>query len=88
MAVNSKQQEAATREKVKKEKKVEHQEKRQKVRVRLVPIWLRVLIVIVLLALSIVLGAAFGYGVMGGGDPKEIFEKSTWTHIWSLVNGE
>jgi zinc transporter ZupT len=56
--------------------------------VRLVPIWLRVLIVIVLLALSIVLGAAFGYGVMGGGDPKEIFEKSTWTHIWSLVNGE
>lgn len=87
MAVNSNQQEAATREQVKKENKIEHQEKR-KVRVRLVPIWLRVLIVIVMIALSIVLGAAFGYGVMGGGDPKEIFQKSTWTHILDLVNHE
>jgi hypothetical protein len=86
MALNSKQQDASTREQVKTpKKKQEKVEKRQKVRVRLIPIWLRVILVIVLLALSIIAGAAFGYGVMGDGKPKDIFEKSTWTHILDLV---
>ncbi|KKK39020.1 hydroxymyristoyl-ACP dehydratase [Mesobacillus campisalis] len=86
MALNSKQQESATREQVKTAKKQQPKvEKRQRIRVRLIPIWLRVILVIVLLALSIIAGAAFGYGVMGNGNPKEIFEKSTWTHILDLV---
>jgi hypothetical protein len=86
MALNSKQQDAATREQVKTvKKKQEKVEKRQKVRVRLIPIWLRIFLVIVLLALSIIAGAAFGYAVMGDGKPKDIFQKSTWTHIQDLV---
>ena len=88
MAANSNQREAATREQVKKEKKKELREKPKRVRVRLIPIWLRIIIVIALFALSIVLGAAFGYGVMGGGEAKDIFEKSTWTHIVDLINKE
>lgn len=88
MALNSKQQDAATREQVKTAKKQQEKvEKRPniRVRVRLIPIWLRIILVIVLLALSIMAGAAFGYGVLGDGKPTEIFQKSTWTHILDLV---
>jgi flagellar basal body-associated protein FliL len=86
MALNKNNSEAATREQVKQEKKT--REKRKRIRVRLIPIWLRIIIVVILLAASIVLGAMFGYGVMGGGEAKDVFEKSTWTHIGDLVNKE
>ncbi|CAM3833723.1 DNA-directed RNA polymerase subunit beta [Mesobacillus thioparans] len=86
MALNKNNQEALTREEVKKEKKT--REKRKRIRVRLIPIWLRIIIVILLLASSIVLGAMFGYAIMGNGKAKDVFEKSTWTHIVDLVNKE
>jgi predicted histidine transporter YuiF (NhaC family) len=86
MALNKNNQEAITREEVKKEKKT--REKKKRIRIRLIPIWLRIIIVILLLAASIVLGAMFGYAVMGDGKAKDIFEKSTWTHIIDLVTGE
>jgi uncharacterized membrane protein YvbJ len=86
MALNKNNSEAATREEVKKEKKT--REKKKRIRVRLIPIWLRIIIVLILLAASIVLGAMFGYAVMGGGEAKDIFEKSTWTHIMDLVRKE
>lgn len=86
MALNKNNQEAPTREQVKKEKKT--REKKKRIRVRLIPIWLRIMIVLILLALSIMSGAMFGYSVMGGGEAKDIFEKSTWTHIVDLVKKE
>jgi predicted histidine transporter YuiF (NhaC family) len=86
MALNENNQEAITREEVKKNKKT--REKKKRIRVRLIPIWLRIMIVILLLAASVVLGAMFGYAVMGGGEAKDVFEKSTWTHIMDLVNRE
>jgi uncharacterized membrane protein YvbJ len=86
MALNKNNSEAATREEVKKEKKT--REKKKRIRVRLIPIWLRIIIVLILLAASILLGAMFGYAVMGGGEAKDIFEKSTWTHILDLVEKE
>jgi hypothetical protein len=58
------------------------------VRVRLIPIWLRFVIVILLLVLSITIGAAVGYGVLGNGSVTDIFHKSTWTHIIDLVEKE
>lgn len=87
MALNKNNQEAITREQVKKEKK-QTREKKKRIRVRLIPIWLRIIIVLVLFAASITLGAMFGYGVMGSGKAKDVFEKSTWTHIMDLVNRE
>ena len=86
MALNKNNQEATTREQVKKQKKT--REKKKRIRVRLIPIWLRIIIVLILLGVSIMLGAMFGYAVMGGGEAKDIFEKSTWTHIVDLVNKE
>ncbi|SEN50284.1 DNA-directed RNA polymerase subunit beta [Mesobacillus persicus] len=85
MAVNSKQ-EALTREQVKKSKEKVKGQERKKVRVRLIPIWLRLLIIIALLALSTILGAAVGYGILGNGEPMDVFEKTTWMHMLDLVN--
>ena len=89
MAMNSKQQAPPSREEVKAAKKKEKQQQRQsrRIRVRLIPIWLRLILVIILFAACVVAGAAFGYGVMGDGSPSDIFEKSTWTHIRDLIYG-
>ncbi|HET7522286.1 MAG TPA: DNA-directed RNA polymerase subunit beta [Bacillales bacterium] len=63
------------------------QKKRQKhrYRVRLIPIWLRLLIVLVLFAASLTVGAMVGYGVVGKGDPMDVFHKHTWVHIYNVV---
>lgn len=86
MSNNNNQEAANTREQLKKERKTLAEARRnRRIRVRLIPIWLRIIIVAVLITLSGIAGAAFGYGIMGGGDAKDIFKKSTWTHIVDLV---
>lgn len=96
MALNKNNQEVtSSREKYKKEK-VQKQQKKEKattkqrriVRVRLIPIWLRVILVALLLALSILVGAVFGYSVIGDGAAKDVFKKSTWTHMIDLIEKE
>lgn len=57
-----------------------------RIRVRLVPIWLRLVIVIVLIGLAALAGAMIGYSVIGGGSAWEVLHKSTWTHILDIVN--
>ncbi|MCA1055134.1 DNA-directed RNA polymerase subunit beta [Rossellomorea aquimaris] len=82
-------QEAKTRETVKAEKKKEKQKEEAKpkrwVRVRMLPIWLRILLVILLLAASLSLGAIIGYGVIGDGNPTDVFKKETWQHVVDIV---
>ncbi|MFJ7934328.1 DNA-directed RNA polymerase subunit beta [Sporosarcina sp. NPDC096371] len=63
-------------------------EKRLWVQVRLLPIWLRVLLVLVLLAGAALLGATIGYGYIGDGKPADILQKETWTHILDIMNGK
>nr|WP_263324218.1 DNA-directed RNA polymerase subunit beta [Neobacillus sp. Marseille-Q6967] len=57
----------------------------KRIRIRLIPIWLR----IVLLAVSIVVcataGAMVGYGFLGDGKAMDVLKQSTWTHIIDLV---
>lgn len=59
---------------------------RLKWRIRLIPIWLRILILLVAVVIAAVAGAMVGYGVLGGGNPMEVLEKETWQHILDLVN--
>ncbi|MEK0286904.1 DNA-directed RNA polymerase subunit beta [Caldifermentibacillus hisashii] len=66
------------------EEKVEKKEKR--LRTRLIPIWLRLIIVLFLILLLFFIGAMIGYGVIGDGKPTDVFKKSTWTHILEIVN--
>jgi DNA-directed RNA polymerase subunit beta len=76
-----------TREEYKKLKPPEVEET-DRVRVRLFPIWLRIVILVVLILLCTLSGAVVGYGVLGNGKIADVFKGSTWTHIRDLVEKE
>lgn len=60
----------------------------KRIRVRLFPIWMRILIIALLFFLLLMIGAVIGYSVIGEGSFSEVFQKSTWTNIFDLVNKE
>ncbi|ACJ35032.1 MULTISPECIES: DNA-directed RNA polymerase subunit beta [Anoxybacillus] len=65
----------------------EKQQKRslRRPRRRLVPIWLRLVIVFVLVLLSGMIGAMVGYGVIGEGNAWDALKPATWQHIVDLI---
>lgn len=73
-----------------KKRRVKAEETRSKkmIRVRMFPIWLRLVIVMSLIIVSLVVGAMVGYSVIGDGKALDVFKKSTWTHIGDMVNGK
>ena len=58
----------------------------KRVRVRLIPIWLRLVIIFLLLVFCLTAGVMVGYGVIGDGDPFDALKQSTWTHIIDIIN--
>ncbi|WP_335871195.1 DNA-directed RNA polymerase subunit beta [Bacillus sp. 2205SS5-2] len=76
-------QKATTREELKENKKP-----KKSVRIRLIPIWLRVIIVTLLVTASLAGGLMVGYGYLGDGKPTDVFHKSTWTHIGEIVTSD
>ncbi|KMJ59307.1 hydroxymyristoyl-ACP dehydratase [Bacillus sp. LL01] len=75
------QEEIATTEEQERPKKL-------KWRIRLIPIWLRIVILLAAMVVAVIAGAMVGYGVLGGGDPMDVLNKETWQHILDLVNKE
>ncbi|OEH93342.1 DNA-directed RNA polymerase subunit beta [Bacillus solimangrovi] len=53
--------------------------------VRLIPIWARVLIVLLLISLSLMSGLMVGYGVIGDGKATDALDRSTWTKVIDIV---
>ncbi|WP_338009807.1 DNA-directed RNA polymerase subunit beta [Lysinibacillus boronitolerans] len=45
------------------------------VQIRLIPIWLRIVIVLILVVVAATLGAMFGFSVIGEGNAMDIFKK-------------
>jgi hypothetical protein len=90
MAVNEGSREAIRVQKAIEEKEETKQSvvKGTKIRLRLIPIWMRVIIVVLLIGFSSLIGAAIGYGVLGGGNASDVLKMSTWTHIMELVGTE
>lgn len=66
-------------------KKAKKEKKPKKGRRRILPIWLRILIVLLLSALALVLGVMVGYGIIGDGNPTDALEWDTWQHIFDIV---
>ncbi|MDN7244742.1 DNA-directed RNA polymerase subunit beta [Planococcus shenhongbingii] len=76
-------------EKEQKEKTAKAEPKQRKwVQIRLFPIWLRIVIVIALIALAMVLGVMVGYGVIGDGNPQDALKWETWQHIIDIMSGK
>jgi len=75
-----------SREEYRRTKEDEQEEKkvtvaRPKIRVRLIPIWLRIVLLVVMVVGSMVGGAMVGFGFLGDGNAADVLNKSTWTHI-------
>jgi glucan phosphoethanolaminetransferase (alkaline phosphatase superfamily) len=75
-----------SREQVKQAKKTE--ERKRKIRIRLIPIWLRIVLVLFFMTVGAVSGAMIGYGVLGDGNPADALKKETWQHVFDLVGKE
>ncbi|TWT03539.1 DNA-directed RNA polymerase subunit beta [Planomicrobium sp. CPCC 101079] len=58
------------------------------VRIRLFPIWLRILMVLAIIAVAMVLGVMVGYGVIGDGEPSDALKWRTWQHIIDIMSGQ
>lgn len=65
----------------------ETEPRKKKGRIRILPIWLRLYIVLTLIGASLFLGMMIGYGTIGGGDPTDVFKLETWYHIVDLMTG-
>ena len=82
--VKNKSEQVASEPSSRIEKKKQNQD--SKIRIRLVPLWARIIIVLVLTMMALAGGTMVGYSVMGDGKAMDVFKKSTWTHIVDLVN--
>ena len=70
------------RKRSKEEGQQENQESRRKpvqkkIRIRLFPIWLRLILVLIAAGLAVIIGSVVGYSVIGDGNPSEVFHKNT-----------
>lgn len=57
-------------------------------RVRMFPIWLRILIVLILSMVATIAGLVFGYSVIGDGQATEVLKIDTWRHIVDIITKE
>ncbi|MGR6117792.1 DNA-directed RNA polymerase subunit beta [Aeribacillus composti] len=74
-----------TRGERKKAKKEDGVKRKTRTRVRLIPIWLRLILLVFGMVISMAIGAMIGYGVLGDGRPLDALKPSTWQHIIDLV---
>ncbi|RDW22238.1 DNA-directed RNA polymerase subunit beta [Oceanobacillus arenosus] len=81
---NAQTTEKQSRKQQKQEKEIEIRNNK-KPRLRIFPIWLRIIIVLILAAAALVLGLMIGYGILGDGVPTDVLKKETWQHIIDIV---
>lgn len=71
--------------KVKSAQKAPAESTNKRIRIRLIPIWLRIVLLVILTGVFALLGATIGYSVLGNGNAGDVLKGSTWTHIIDLV---
>lgn len=72
-----------TRKEQKAKQKAE--KRKNKPRRRAFPIWLRIIVVLLLIAIALITGAMVGYGIIGNGKPSDALDMDTWRHIFDIV---
>lgn len=58
------------------------------VQLRLIPIWLRVILVLLLFLLAAVIGLNVGYSIIGDGVSSDVLKWDTWQHILDIMSGK
>ncbi|MEC1177723.1 DNA-directed RNA polymerase subunit beta [Metasolibacillus meyeri] len=85
------EQDVAPKKRSRRSEEAEPNERPRRVRwvqIRLIPIWLRIVLVLALLAGAAIGGVMFGYGFLGGGEPSDALKWSTWQHIFDIIEGQ
>lgn len=57
-------------------------------RTRKFPIWLRIIVVLILLIISLLLGLIVGYAFFGDGEVADALKIETYQHILDIINKE
>ncbi|GAA0420406.1 DNA-directed RNA polymerase subunit beta [Virgibacillus sp. AGTR] len=68
-----------------KQKQKQERKMGKRPRLRIFPIWLRIIVVLLFCAIALVAGLMIGYGVIGDGTPVDVLKKETWQHIIDIV---
>lgn len=68
-------------------KRTKRKKKRRSMR-RILPIWLRLIIFILLCGGALIIGLMIGYGILGDGSPKDVLKVEAWQHIIDIVKKE
>ena len=63
------------------------EQNRRFIRIRLIPIWLRIVLILLLFIIVTAIGIVFGYSVIGEGESGDALKWSTWKHILDIMNG-
>nr|WP_033445792.1 DNA-directed RNA polymerase subunit beta [Ornithinibacillus scapharcae] len=71
-----------------KKKQKEEKRKNRKPRLRIFPIWARIIVVSVLSVIALAVGLMIGYGGLGDGEPRDALKWETWQHIIDIVKKE
>ncbi|AWE06318.1 DNA-directed RNA polymerase subunit beta [Lysinibacillus sp. 2017] len=58
------------------------------VQLRIIPIWLRVILVIILWIVIAAVGLTIGYSSLGDGQAKDALKWGTWQHLLDIMNGK
>lgn len=70
----------------KEREKEREKKKRRKGRIRLIPVWVKVIVFAALLTGSLIAGAMFGYGFVGEGqEPRDVLDREFWYRIYDFI---
>ena len=58
------------------------------VRLRLIPIWLRIIVVILIFGIATIAGLIVGYSIIGDGATSDVLKGDTWQHLLNIINGK
>lgn len=58
------------------------------VRLRLIPIWLRIIVVILIFGIATMAGLIVGYSIIGDGATSDVLKGDTWQHLLNIINGK
>ncbi|WP_042470931.1 DNA-directed RNA polymerase subunit beta [Bacillus ndiopicus] len=85
------EQDVAPKKRSRRNGEVEKKETSRRIRwvqIRLIPIWLRIVLILALLAGAAIGGVMIGYGLLGGGEASDALKWSTWQHILDIIEGK
>ncbi|SFM16123.1 DNA-directed RNA polymerase subunit beta [Gracilibacillus orientalis] len=74
--------------KTKKAKRANEKQKEKKYVRRLIPIWAKVLIIVLLSLFALMVGLIIGFSILGDGSPLDVLKWGTWQHIIDFVKEE